>query len=500
MFNKILIANRGEIAVRVIRACRELGIPSLAVYEAEDSDSLHVRMADECVLLTDPEPFSNPQTLIQVARDKGADAIHPGYGFLAESADFIRACQEAGLTFIGPPAEVAAQARSKVSALAKARAAGFATVAFSPECYTLEEDQTDPKGMEALRQAADKLGYPLLVKPCTGGRGRGQRLANHPAGLEGTVRRAQAEAQAVYGDRRVYLEKPVAHAYSVVVQIAADRYGSAIHLGERAGLALHGNQKVIEESPAACLKPEQRQRLWETALALARLFEYENIGSVEFVVDPEGNFFFSEIKARIQVDHPLTEMAARVDLVQEGIRLAAGEPLSLTQEQVHLSGWALHCRISAGDPWRGYLPEAGRLQQVRLPGGPEVRVDTYVYSGCEIPVCYDPLLAKVTVWGQTREVCLARMQRALEELKLSGLPTNQPVLQLILRDPGFAQGKPPSSILEPPPVGAHIPAEKLRDLAIAAAVLYLRQHRSFQPVVPQRLMTGWHRESRQPSG
>lgn len=388
MFKKILIANRGEIATRIIITCREMGLHTIALYEAPDAGSRHVRIADECVRLDSPQGFLDQEAILRIAQETGADAVHPGYGYLAEEPAFVAACEAAGIVFVGPGTAVLQTLRNKIEALAKARAAGFPVVDYAPISF----DESD---LNALEAAADLIGYPLVVKSCSGGRGSAERLLKSPQNLEATVQRAQMEAQAVYGNRRVYLEKAILPAHQVGVQILADKSGNIIHLGEREGSLQYSNRKVVEESPAPCLTPDLRQEIWAAALGIARLFNYENAGTVEFLVDTEGNFFFTEIKSRIQVDHALTEMITRMNLVQEQLRIAAGEPLGWTQADVRLEGWAMLCRIHAEDPWRR-LPSPGRLRRVRLPGGPEVRVDTYVYSECDVPGNYDSLIAKLT--------------------------------------------------------------------------------------------------------
>lgn len=490
MFKKILIANRGEIAVRIVRACREMGINTIALYEPSDKDSLHVRLADECALITSPAEFFNQERILAIAQERGADAIHPGYGFLAEEVSFIRACDEAGITFIGPSAEVVEVVRDKIGALQKARQAGFPTVTHSAVSYG--EFQ-----LEAMLLSADSLGYPLVIKSCSGGRGIGEKLVRSPEKLEETVRRAQAEAQAVYGSRQVYLEKAILPAHQVNVQIVADKYGRMVHLGEREGSLQVSNRKLVEESPAPCLSDEQRQRLWQTALELAQLFGYQNVGTVEFLVDENGQFYFAEFKSRLQVEHPLTEMMTKVNLVREQIRVAAGEPLTWTQDKIPFFGHAMLCRISAEDPWNGYLPSPGRLRRVRWPGGYCVRVDSYVQSGSDVPGAYDPLIAKLTVWGNDRQTCFLRMRCALEDTKLVGTPTNLPLLQQLFHAHDFAAGRYDTEFLGHPFEANDRPEDYFRDLAAITAVLYLRRKQTFQPSIPERLNGGWHRASRE---
>jgi acetyl/propionyl-CoA carboxylase alpha subunit len=490
MFKKVLIANRGEIAVRIVRACRSMGLATTALYEAPDRDSLHVRLADEAIALQGPGGFHNQAQVLRIALDLGAGAIHPGYGFLAEREDFVRDCEAAGIAFIGPPADVIFAARQKLEALKKASAAGFPTPPFSGGFF----GQAD---MPALRQETERLGFPLAIKSCRGGRGRGALLVASPDRLEWAVRRAQAESQVFYGERLVYLEKVIQGAHQVGVQVVGDRYGGLVHLGEREGSLMFGNQKIVEEAPAPGLSERQRNQICQAALELARLFNFQNVGTIEFLVDPDGQFFFTEIKPRIQIEHPLTEMRTRIDLVREQIRLAAGEPLGFSQDQVRLDGWAMGCRISAEDPWKNFMPSPGLLQNVRLPGGPDVRVDTYATCGSTVPDEYDPLIAKVVVWGADRGDCLARLRSALQECQFTGTATNLTLVQRMLDQPDFQDGLYTTDLLPEASeqVGAEM-AARYRDLAVVAAIAYLRQTRYFQPSIPERLNSGWHRSSR----
>ena len=491
MFKKILIANRGEIAVRVIRTCREMGIRTVALYEISDRDSLHVRLADECVQLPDHHSFMNGALLVAIAREKGVDAVHPGYGFLAEDTGFSRACEAEGIAFIGPPADVVESARNKIGALEMARAAGFPTVTHSPQSFGAEE-------YEALAAEAAVIGFPLVIKSCRGGRGRGERLVQNAEHLPEIARRAHTEANAVYGHSRLYMERAILPAHQVGVQIVADRHGHLVHLGDREGSIIHSNQKIVEEAPSLCLSPGQRAALLDTAVQLARLFDYRNVGTVEFLVDAAGEFYFSEIKARIQIEHTLTEMMTRIDLIREQIRLAAGESLGYAQEDIAFQGWAIMCRVQAEDPSRRYMPSPGRLRRVRLPGGPEVRVDTYLYCDSEVPSFYDPLIAKATVWAADRTTCIDRMRRALEDFAIIGAPTNLPLLTAILRSPDFVAGHYATDFLHLPLTTK--PATDIeylrRDLAAAAAVVFARRHEAFNPQLPDQWASGWHRSSR----
>jgi len=519
MFRKILVANRGEIAVRILRTCRELGIATVALYQAVDLRSLHLRLADECVLLESSKGFLDQEAVLRIACEKGVDAIHPGYGFLAEREDFIRACNAAGITFIGPPVEVLDVVRSKPEALTRAREAGFPTTSHSaagiqPGGVSTCSSGSMHSALDAMRAEAESMGYPLVVKSCRGGRGRGEHLVRSANQLEKIVRRSQAESLVFYGERQVYLEKAIIPAHQIGVQVMGDMYGNLIHLGEREGSFIYGNQKIVEEAPAPCLTQIQRERLWQAALELARLFEFQNVGTIEFLLDEEGQFYFTEIKPRIQIEHPVTEMISRIDLVRNQILLAAGEALSLKQEEVSLNGGSMQCRISAEDPLRHFLPSPGLLHEVRLPGGMEVRADTYVYSGCNIPGEYDPLIAKLIVWGPQRSICVERMRQALQESRFSGIATNLSFLQRILEQPDFIQGSYNSSTSIDQLSGLQASGDRagysianhqddvrdeetrLRDLSISAAIAYVRQSQAIRPSIPGRLQSSWHRQSR----
>lgn len=487
-FKKLLIANRGEIAVRITRTCRELNIPTVAFYEAVDSSSLHLREADECVLLDSPRGFMDAAAIWEIAQNKQVDAIHPGYGFLAESPEFSRACQEAGITCIGPTASVLDMARDKIGTLSKVRAAGFKTVENSASCYSEEGD--------VLKCDALQLGFPLIIKSCLGGRGRGERLVRSPGELDRAFKVAQAESLAVYGAPQVFFEKAIVPAHQVGVQILADGAGY-LHLGEREGSLFLGGHIVLEESPAPCLDDRQRTCLWETALAIARLLQLRGVVTIEFLVDEQGVFYFTEVKPRIPIEHPLTEFRTRLDLVHEQMRLAAGEPLNMKQEEVHLQGWAMLCRINAHDPQQNFLPSPGRVRQVRFPNGPETRVDTFIYSGAVVPDKYDALVAKLSVWGLDRPRCLDRLTRALDECQFNGIVTNTPWLKQLVRETSVREGtystdndtdESKTRVLDTPQVR--------RDLAAAAALLYLKANELSRATTPERLARNWHRSSR----
>ncbi|MCS6817716.1 MAG: acetyl-CoA carboxylase biotin carboxylase subunit [Blastocatellia bacterium] len=435
MFRKILIANRGEIAVRVIRACRELGISPVVVYSEADERSLHVRLADEAYLIGPPpsvESYLRGDRIIEAALRAGAEAIHPGYGFLAENAEFARAVEEAGLVFIGPNWQAMEQLGQKTQARALARAAGV------PIVPGTEEPIRDLAHAQAI---AEQVGYPVMLKAAAGGGGKGMRLVRSSDELPSALAMAQAEAQAAFKDPSVYIEKAIERPRHIEVQILADRYGHAVYLGERECSLQRRHQKVIEEAPASLNDPELRQRMGEAAVRLAQAAGYTNAGTVEFLVDEERNFYFLEVNARIQVEHPVTEMVTGVDLVREQIRLGAGEPLRLRQSEIQLRGSAIECRIYAEDPENDFFPSAGRIETLRLPFGPGIRVDSGVYAGWEVPIHYDSLLLKLIAWGDTRQQAIERMRWALEETAITGIRTTVPLYREIFRDPDFLAGR-----------------------------------------------------------
>ncbi|MCB0158001.1 MAG: ATP-grasp domain-containing protein [Caldilineaceae bacterium] len=494
MFKKILVANRGEIAVRVIRACRDMGIDTVALYAPSERDSLHVRLADECAPVVSEQRYGDMDEVLEIAARTGADAVHPGYGFLAENPQFARRCADAGITFIGPPADVIETLQNKINCMEVVRSAGFNVPLHSEMAATSEQ-------ADLLASMADDLGYPLVIKACSGGRGRGSRVVvNHDMLLE-LAPVAYREAAKIYDSDRLYLEKVITPSHYVAVQIMADQQGNMIHLGEREGSLLWHNQKLIEESPAPCLTPGQRDRLWQAAVEIAQLFDYQNVGTVEFLVDGEGRFYFTEIKARIQIEHPVSEMVSGVDIVHEQIRIAAGLPLHTNQAGVKLQGWAMQCRINAEDPWNNFLPSPGTLERFRLPGGPGVRVDTYGYVGCHVPVRYDSLLANVVTWADTRCACITRAQRALEDFKIVGVQTNLAMHLPILADPKFVNGDYDTNYLRywrrPGGLNRATTDERLRrDLAAATAVAFMLRHHSGETAMPARFTGGWHRSSR----
>ncbi|MCA9981203.1 MAG: ATP-grasp domain-containing protein, partial [Anaerolineales bacterium] len=424
-----------------------------------------------------------------LALDIGAEAIHPGYGFLAEDWTFIEACEAAGLTFIGPRAETVAILRQKVQALNKVAEAGFPTTMHSPRSYEADE-------FEALRGAAGELGYPLVIKSCRGGRGRGQRLVWQGEQLEKAFNQAKAEANAVYGASPLYLEQAIMPAHQIGVQVLGDKHGRVVHFGEREGSLLSSNRKLLEESPSPSLTAAQREAICNTAVEIASLFNYSGLGTVEFLLDDEGHFCFTEMKARLQVESPLTEMRGQIDLVREQIRIAAGEPLGYTQNEVRLTGWAMSCRLLAEDPWNHFMPSPGYLSQVRLPCGTGVRMDTYINGKGTVPPHYDSLFAKVTTWGETREMCLGRMRTALEDTKLIGTPTNLSVLRRMMHAESVLAGTYDTDFLAHPFAEQVSDPDYYRDLAAVTAVLYLQRNQGFVPEQPERFGSGWHKQTR----
>jgi acetyl/propionyl-CoA carboxylase alpha subunit len=495
MFKKILIANRGEIAVRIVRECRDMGIWTVVLYDASDRDSLHVRLADECVELRSDLGYMDGPQIIKIAQETGAEAIHPGYGFLAEQPGFVAACEEAGIAFVGPSSDVLAAIRTKIDLLDRIEAAGFAVTQHSTVSFKAHEQ-------ELYHSEAEALGFPLVVKACSGGRGRATRLVRKPDALDKAVQQSAAEARIIFGDDSLYLERAILPANYIDVQVLADRHGNMVHLGEREGSIQRNNQKLVAESPAPGLTQALRARLHDTAQQIARLVNCNNAMTVEFLLDDAGNFYFTELKGRITVEHPVTEMVTRRDLVRAQIEIAAGQRLSITQEDVHIRGAAIQCRVNAEDPWNNYLPSPGVLHHFRLPGGPRVRVDTYGYSGCPVPVRYDPLLAKVVVWGDDRPAALQRMLRSLQDFVITGVRTNLPLFQRIMQDPDFVAGSYNTEFLRRPMLYStpHAPDEVLRDLAVAAAMAYALRTQGRQPVMPAQFMQGWHRASRQLPG
>ena len=434
MFRKLLIANRGEIAVRILRACREMDIDSVAVYSTADEDALHVQLAEESVCIGPPravDSYLNQDALLTVAKAAGCDAVHPGYGFLSENAAFADACRDAGLIFVGPGGDVIRKMGDKAAARKLMQEAGVPVVPGSDGLVRTVED---------ARRVAERIGYPVLIKASAGGGGKGMRRVYAPDELEPLFHEAAAEARANFGDDSLYLEKLILNPRHIEIQILADRFGNVIHLGERDCSIQRRNQKLLEESPSHALPQSVREQMGEAAVKAARAAGYENAGTVEFVLAPDGSFYFIEMNTRIQVEHPVTELVSGMDLVQEQLRIAAGLRLRRTQEQIRPAGHAIECRINAEDPAHDFAPRPGRAEFFHFPGGPGVRVDSCLYNGCEISPHYDSLVAKIIVHAPTRLGAIRRMRRALEELTMAGLTTNAGLLQQILYHPAFVRG------------------------------------------------------------
>ena len=442
MFKRILIANRGEIALRVLRACREMEIETVAVYSTADADALHVQMATQSVCIGPPraaESYLDQAALLTVAKATGCDAIHPGYGFLSENADFADACAREGLKFIGPSGDTIRMAGSKAAACARMKAAGVPTVPGSDGPVA---------DANAALEIAERVGYPVLLKASAGGGGRGIRRVDSPEALPAAFQEASAEASACFGDGTMYLEKFVTDPRHIEFQILADSQGSTIHLYDRDCSVQRRNQKLIEEAPARCLTPELRREMGAAAVRAAKAVGYENAGTVEFLLAGDGKFYFCEMNTRIQVEHGVTELVTGVDLVRQQIRIAAGLPLGLRQEDVTLTGHAIECRVNAEDPAAGFRPCPGTASFVHFPGGTGVRVDSALYTGYTMPPYYDSLAAKLLVHAPTRLEAIRRMRRALEELTIEGFATNAELSYLILHHPDYVRGACTTAFLE----------------------------------------------------
>jgi acetyl-CoA carboxylase, biotin carboxylase subunit len=432
---KILIANRGEIAIRIARACRELGIPVVAIYSDADRSALHVRMADEAYGLGGvkvSESYLKQESIIDIARACGADAIHPGYGLLSENKDFAKRVEESGLIFIGPPSEAIGRLGDKTAARALARSLGVPTI--QGTTGSLGSDS------EALAQA-EAVGFPVLLKAAAGGGGKGMRIVSRAEEFPSMLRSARSEAKSSFGDDRVYVEKYIANPRHVEMQILADAHGNASYLGERDCSIQRRHQKVIEESPSPIMDPDLRKTMGEAAVRVVLAGGYRNAGTVEFLVDQEKNFYFLEVNTRLQVEHPVTELVTGIDLVKEQISIAEGKPLSYDQKAISLGRHAIECRIYAEDPENQFLPSTGTLALYDPPEGPRVRVDNGMRQGDKVELFYDPLLAKVITWGPTRQDAIATMQRALGEFRVAGVSTTIPFCQFVLANREFQAGR-----------------------------------------------------------
>jgi acetyl-CoA carboxylase biotin carboxylase subunit len=490
--HKVLIANRGEIAVRIIRALREAGIPSVAVYSDADRASLAVRMADEAAYLgaaPSSESYLRIDKIIDAARRHGAQAIHPGYGFLSENAEFADACANAAIVFIGPPASAIRKMGSKTSARQLAIAAGAPVVPGTEQAI---------RSLDDARRTARALGYPVLLKAAAGGGGKGMRRVDREQDLEGAIRDAASEALRAFRSDEVYLEKLILEPRHIEIQVLGDHFGHMIHLGERECSIQRRHQKVIEEcpSPVMAAHPELREKMGEAALKIARAAGYTNAGTIEFLVDRDRNFYFLEMNTRLQVEHPVTELVTELDLVQWQLRIAAGEPLTIEQSGLTWRGSSIECRIYAEDPDRHFMPSPGKITYLNMPSGPGIRLDSGVYSGWTVPIDYDPLLAKLAVWAPTREAAIERMRRALHETAIEGIRTNVGFFAEILADEYFRAGNLSTAFLDEFFKRRHVRSEpdlEMEAVAVMIAALQVPQ----SPPSPPATRSAWLTSGRQ---
>ncbi len=434
MFKKVLIANRGEIAVRIIRACRELGLKTVAVFSTADRNALHAKIADEAVCIGAPaakDSYLNEKAIIAACEITGADAVHPGFGFLSENASFARNCGKCGITFIGPAPESIEMLGDKAAAKSAMKKAGVPVIPGS--------DGAVPT-MEEAKRLAEEIGFPLMVKASAGGGGRGIRLVERMEDLEAQITAARTEALNYFGDGSIYMEKFIVNPKHIEFQILADKHGNVVHLGERDCSMQRRNQKVLEESPSVIMTPMLRDRMGKAAVAAAKVCGYYNAGTIEFLVDNKNNFYFMEMNTRIQVEHPITEFVTGIDLVKAQLKIAAGKELPYSQEDIRVKGHSIECRINAESPEKGFRPSPGRINALHIPGGPGIRIDSSVYSGYEITPYYDSMIAKLIVYAPTRKEAIAKMKWALAEFIVEGVDTNIDFQLSLIRDPAFEEG------------------------------------------------------------
>jgi acetyl-CoA carboxylase biotin carboxylase subunit len=466
VIRKVLIANRGEIAVRIFRALRDMGLSSVAVYSEADRAARHVRLADEAYCIG-PSPsaqsYLNMDAIFEAARRSGAQAIHPGYGFLSENSAFALRCEAEGLVFIGPPASAMHSMGEKTRARQLMAAAGVPVVPGTLEPLSSSEEAAEE---------ADRTGYPVMLKAAAGGGGKGMRLVHEPGQIAAAFRDASSEALKSFGDGSVYLERAVVRPRHIEMQILADTHGNCVYLGERECSIQRRHQKVIEEAPSPMVTPEMRAAMGAVAVRAARAVGYVNAGTIEFLVDQSGEFYFMEMNTRLQVEHAVTEMVTGIDLVREQIRIADGEPMSFNQEDVQIRGWAMECRIYAEDPLNNFMPCPGKIEAVRLPEGPNVRVDSAAYTRGEISMFYDPMVAKVITWGSDRSACGATMNRALMEFQIVGTKTNRDFLLAIVNHPEFRSGALDTGFIARHFTGASMPASTPAVAADIAAAIF----------------------------
>ncbi len=494
MFGRVLIANRGEIAVRIVRALRDMNIRSIAVFSDADRGALHVRLADEAEHIgqaPSSESYLRQDRILEAAKKHRADAIHPGYGFLSENAEFAAACAREGIVFIGPSAESIQRLGSKTAARTLAKQVGAPVVPGS---------EKPASELDHARTLAREIGYPVLLKAAAGGGGKGMRRVNEESELESSVRDATSEAERAFQNGELYIEKLIEKPRHIEIQIAGDHYGNLVHLGERECSIQRRHQKIIEEcpSPWVAQQPELRAAMGEAALKIARAAHYDNLGTVEFLADDRGNYYFLEVNTRLQVEHPVTELVTGYDLLQLQLRIAAGEALPFSQKDVAWRGWAMECRICAEDPEAHFFPSPGKIVQLREPSGPGVRLDSGVYAGWTVPLEYDPLLAKLVTWGPDRNVAIRRLERALTEYIITGVETNLAFFREILDDPDFRAGNISTAFIADflarrKPRAE--PTEQL-DLAVALAAAAHVQHRNHEPAATSNLDSRWLSEGR----
>lgn len=432
--NKILIANRGEIAVRIIRACKEMNIKTVAVYSEVDKDALHTKLADEAVCIGPAAPnksYLNIKNIIEAACITGADSIHPGFGFLSENAQFAKICEESNIKFIGPTSKVIDLLGNKSNAKELMKEAGVPVIPGS---------NGSVKGLKDAVLVAEEIGYPVILKAAAGGGGKGIRVVNSNEELETSYNIVKQEAKISFNDDEVYIEKFVKNPRHVEIQILADEHGNIVHLGERDCSIQRKHQKIIEETPSTLVDEKLRHKMGNAAVKAAKTAGYTSCGTVEFLVDSDKNFYFMEMNTRIQVEHPITEMRTGIDIVKEQIRIAAGEELKFKQKEIEFKGYAIECRINAENPLKNFMPSPGTIKEVNLPGGNGIRIDTAIYNGYKIPPNYDSMIAKIITYGVTRNEAIAKMKRALEELVVDGVDTNRDFLFEIIRNPNFIRG------------------------------------------------------------
>ena len=447
MIRKLLIANRGEIAVRIIRACREMGIEAVAVYSEADKESLHTQLADEAICIG-PGPsvksYLNMESIISAAIVSGADAIHPGFGFLSENARFAQICEQCGITFVGPPSQVIQNLGNKQIARNTMEAAGVPVIPGTTKAIL---------DVETGAREASQIGYPVIIKAALGGGGKGMRTAFSPEDFELAFLTAQKESQIAFGDGTMYIEHFVEHPRHIEFQILADSHGNVVHLGERDCSIQRNHQKMIEESPSMAVSEELRKEMGIAAVKAAKAAHYVNAGTIEFLLEKTGKFYFMEMNTRIQVEHPVTEWVTGLDLVKEQLRIASGEALPFSQEDIHIQGHAIECRINAENPWKNFRPSPGTITDLHLPGGQGIRVDTGIYSGYQIPPYYDSMLAKLIVHGNNREEAIAKMKSALGEMIIQGVDTNVDYQFEIMNDPDYQKGEFDIGFLESHQIG-----------------------------------------------